>query len=306
MKAAAERRAHAWLVYTACVWGANVVVLKAMTNEFAVVHLSAIRMVVAFVCIAAICRIAGHRIVRLNRAQLGWVGAAAALMIYAHQLLLSQGLVWSSATNGALALSLNPVLSVMLGAALFGERLSGARVAGVALGLLGVAVVVLNRSGADLRFSGLGDALLIAAMVVYVAAGACIRQMVGRIHPLVIGFYMHLIGASMLIVHAAFTPAFWQADAWFPSGSVWLLVFLSALFSTAIGNLAWNNGISRLGLARTSMFINLLPLSGLIAAVGFLHESLRPAHVVGFACVLTGTWLARRGGPAAPRVAAAS
>src|SRR5882762_8995009 len=142
MKAAAERRAHAWLVYTACVWGANVVVLKAMTNEFAVVHLTAIRMVVAFVCIAAICRIAGHRIVRLNRAQLGWVGAAAALMIYAHQLLLSQGLVWSSATNGALALSLNPVLSVMLGAALFGERLSGARVAGVSLGLLGVAVVV--------------------------------------------------------------------------------------------------------------------------------------------------------------------
>jgi drug/metabolite transporter (DMT)-like permease len=306
MNAAAEHRASAWLVYTACAWGANVVALKVMTNAFAIVHLTAIRMAVAFVCIAAICRFTRHRIVRLDPAQFGWLSAAAALMIYAHQLLLSQGLAWSTATNGSLALSLNPVLSVLLGAALFGERLSLARVAGVTLGLLGVGVVVLNRSGAELHLSGGGDALLIASMVVYVAAGACIRHVAGRIHPLVIGFYMHLFGTLMLTVHAAFTPSFWQADAWFPSTGVWLLVLLSALFSTAIGNLAWNNGISRLGLARTSMFINLLPLSGLLAAVGFLHETLRPAHAVGFACVLAGTWLALRDGPAAQRVAAAS
>lgn len=299
-RAAAERRACAWLVYTACVWGANVVVLKAMANEFAIVHLSAIRMAVAFVCIAAICRFTGHRIVRLTRAEFGWLSAAAALMIYGHQLLLTQGLALSSATNGALALSLNPVLSVLLGAALFGERLSFVRVAGVTLGLLGAGVVVLNRSGAELHISGWGDGLLIASMVVYVAAGACIRHVAGRIHPLVIGFYMHLFGTLMLTVHAAFTPSFWQADAWFPSAGVWLLVLLSALFSTAIGNLAWNNGISRLGLARTSMFINLLPLSGLLAAVVFLHETLHPAHAVGFACVLAGTWLALRDGPAAP------
>jgi hypothetical protein len=37
-----------------------------------------------------------------------------------------------------------------------------------------------------------------------------------------------------------------------------------------------------------------------------LYESLRPAHAVGFACVLTGTWLALRGGPAAPSVALVS
>lgn len=306
VKTAAERRACGWLVYTACVWGANVVVLKAMTSEFAIVHLSAIRMALAFVCIAAICRFTGQRIVRLNRAQLGWVSAAAALMVYAHQLLLSQGLAWSTATNGSLALGLNPVLSVLLGAALFGERLSGARLAGVALGLTGAAVVVLNRSGAELRFSGLGDALLIASMLAYVAAGACIRRVVGAIPPLVIGFYMHLIGALMLTAHAAFTPSFWQADAWLASAGGWLLILLSALFSTAIGNVAWNNGISQLGLARTSLFLNLLPLSGLLTAVVFLHETLRPAHAVGFACVLTGTWLALRDGRAAPRVAPAS
>lgn len=292
VKAASERWVYALLIYTACVWGANVVMLKAMTSYFEIVHLSSIRMWVAFLCMAAICRFGGQRVVRLGRAQLGWVTAAAALMIYAHQLMLSQGLAWSTATNGALILSLNPVLSVLVGAALFSERLNGARLSGVVLGLVGAAVVVLNRSSYDLRFTGMGDAFLLAAMLVYVAAGTCIRRVVDQLHPMVISYYMHLIGAVMLTAHAAFTPSFWEPAAWFPSAWAWLLILFSGLFSTAIGNLAWNYGISRLGLGRTSMFLNLLPISGLLFAVAFLGEVIHALHLIGFVCVLSGTWLA--------------
>lgn len=306
VKAASERWVYALLIYTACVWGANVVMLKAMTSYFEIVHLSSIRMWVAFLCMAAICRFGGQRIVRLGRAQLGWVTAAAALMVYAHQLMLSQGLAWSTATNGALILSLNPVLSVLVGAALFSERLNGARLAGVVLGLAGAAVVVLNRSSADLRFTGMGDAFLLASMLAYVAAGACIRRVVDQLHPMVIGYYMHLIGAVMLTAHAAFTPSFWEPAAWFPSAWAWLLILVSGLFSTAIGNLAWNYGISRLGLGRTSMFVNLLPISGLLFAVAFLDEVIRASHLIGFVCVLLGTWLAVKRNLPVPRALPAS
>jgi drug/metabolite transporter (DMT)-like permease len=289
-----ERWIVALLLYTVGIWGANVVMMKVMTEHFHTVHLSAIRMAAAFACIAAICKATGRHIPRPTRSQLGWVAAAGALMIYAHQLMLTQGLAWSTATNGALALSLNPLLSVLLGALLFGERLRLAGAAGVLLGLVGAAIVVLSRSGVDLRFNGAGDALLICAMVVYVAAGACIRRVTDSLHPLVIGYWMHLIGAAMLIAHAAFTPAFWDSEAWSPGLAPWVLIAVSALCSTALGNLAWNYGISRLGLGRTSMFINLLPISGLACAVLFLGEVLRPEHAIGFALVLCGTWLAVR------------
>ena len=94
-------RAVALLLYTVTVWGANVVMMKIMTRHFETVHLSAIRMAAAFGCIALICRCAGHRVPWPDRRQLGWLVAAAALMIYAHQLMLTQGLAWSTATNGA-------------------------------------------------------------------------------------------------------------------------------------------------------------------------------------------------------------
>jgi drug/metabolite transporter (DMT)-like permease len=291
-----ERLAVVLLLYTAAMWGANVVLMKMMTASFHTAQLSAIRMTAAFACVAAICGLARQRIGRLSRRQLGWVGAAGALMIYAHQLLLTQGLAWSSATNGALALGLNPLLSVLIGALLFGEPLPPAGALGVLLGLTGAATVVLHRGpAAHLQLHAAGDALLLGAMLVYVAAGACIRRVSAELPPLVIGFYMHAIGAAMLLVHAAFTAPFWQAHSWFPGWQPWALIAVSALFSTALGNLAWNYGIARLGLGRTSMFINLLPISGLATAVLVLGEVLRPAHGVGLVLVLAGTWLALQG-----------
>ena len=266
-----DRWVIALLVYTMLAWGANVVVMKLMTASFAVAHLSAIRMTAAFVCIAAIARVLRRRVRRPTAAQWGWL-AAAAMMIYMHQLLLTQGLPWSTATNGALALGLNPLLSVLLGCA-------------------GAAIVVLNRSGATLHANGAGDVLLIASIVVYVLAGACIRHISGELHPMEVGYYMHAIGAVMLVVHAAFTPSYWDADAWSPGIAPWVLIAFSALCSTALGSLAWNYGISRLGLGRTSMFINLMPVSALAFAVVFLGEVLRIEHAIGFTLLLTGTWL---------------
>jgi drug/metabolite transporter (DMT)-like permease len=295
-----ERRARegwviALLLYTVVVWGANVVMIKLMAAHFEAVHLSAIRTMVAFVFIAGLARLTGFRPQRLDRSQFLGLSAAAALMVYAHQILLTQGLAWSSATNGGLALSLNPLLSVLLGAVLFGERLGALGAAGVVMGLGGAAVVILNRSGAELRFHGTGDALLLLSMLVYVAAGAFVRKLSQRMSPVAIAYHMHLIGAAMLAVHAALLPGFWDADAWTPGIGPWVLIFASALFSTAIGGLGWSYGISRLGLGRTAVFLNLLPVSTLATAVLFLDETLRPEHAIGFALVLAGTWLAVHG-----------
>lgn len=282
------------LVAAASVWGANVVMIKVMAAHFDAVHLAAIRTVVAFGGIALATRMLGFRIERVRRADLLALNAAAFLMVYAHQVLLTQGLTLSTATNGALALGLNPLLSVLLGALIFSERLGTAGLAGVALGVAGAAVVILNRSGAQLRLQGVGDALLIASMLVYVCGGALMRRLVGRMGAVAIAWYMHLIGGALLVAHAALHPGVWRIEAWTAPASIWLMVFASGLISTALGGLAWSYGIARLGLGRTSVFLNVLPVSALATAVVFLGEVVVPAHIAGFVLVLAGTWLANR------------
>lgn len=303
-RAVGQGRVIAVLVYTVAAWGANVVVIKALTRHFEAVHLAALRTVVAFAFIALVAHLAaGFRPQRLGRRDILELSAAAFLMVYAHQILLTQGLMWSTATNGGLALSLNPLLSLLLGALLFGERLGATGVAGVVMGIAGAAFVILNRSGAELRLHGAGDALLLASMLVYVGAGAFMRSLSRRLSPVAIAWHMHWIGGVMLVAHAASLPAFWTAGAWDVELTPWLLILASGLFSTALGGLGWSYGISRLGLGRTAVFLNLLPVSTLITAVLFLGEQARPAHALGFLLVLGGTWLAvnpRRAPAAAP------
>jgi drug/metabolite transporter (DMT)-like permease len=303
-RAVGQGRVIAVLVYTVAAWGANVVVIKALTRHFEAVHLAALRTVVAFAFIALVAHLAaGFRPQRLGRRDILELSAAAFLMVYAHQILLTQGLMWSTATNGGLALSLNPLLSLLLGALLFGERLGATGVAGVVMGIAGAAFVILNRSGAELRLHGAGDALLFASMLVYVGAGAFMRSLSRRLSPVAIAWHMHWIGGVMLVAHAASLPAFWTAGAWDVEPTPWLLILASGLFSTALGGLGWSYGISRLGLGRTAVFLNLLPVSTLITAVLFLGEQARPAHALGFLLVLAGTWLAvnpRRAPAAAP------
>lgn len=282
------------LVYTMCIWGANVVMIKLMAAHFDTIHLTAIRTVAAFAFIAAIGQVIGFRPQRVPRKDLLMLAVAAFLMVYVHQILLTQGLAWSSATNGGLALSLNPLLSVLLGMLVFRERPGLLGLAGVALGASGAAVVILNRTGADLAFHGLGDAMLLCSMLVYVAGGGFIRRLSRGMGAMAIAWYLYLIGGTMLLAHAALLPEFWMAQAWDAPITPWLLIALSAFFSTALGGLAWSHGISRLGLGRSSVFFNLLPLSTLATAVVFLDEVVLPAHVAGFLLVLSGTWLANQ------------
>jgi len=85
-----------------------------------------------------------------------------------------------------------------------------------------------------------------------------------------------------------------------------LLILFSALFSTAIGNLTLNYGISRLGLGRTSMFVNLLPISGALFVLPFLDEAIRASHLIGLVRVLSGIWVTVKRNLPASRASAAS
>lgn len=273
-------------------WGVNVSIVKVLSSHLEALPLSAVRMLLALVCVWGICLSQGQRIYGISRRDACWVLAAGALLVYAHQIFLAQGLATSSATNGALILGLNPILSTLLGYFLFGEKQTRRSLIGITLGLFGAAIVVLNNSGGELRLGATcGDLALIAALFTYVIAGACIRR-VSSVPPLLMGFYLHLFGALLLSVHTGFAePRLWSKLQNLEP-SFWLLAGISAFFSTALGNLAYTYGIATVGLSRASLFFNWLPISGVLFAVTFLHEPLGIWRIAGLACVVFGTYIA--------------
>ena len=78
------------------------------------------------------------------------------------------------------------------------------------------------------------------------------------------------------------------------SPAVWAaLLFLSTVCSV-LGFVWWNRGVAVLGPARTAVFYNLVPVSGLVLGSLLLGEAVTWAHLVGAALVCAGVYLAVR------------
>ncbi|KAG1439955.1 hypothetical protein G6F57_019205 [Rhizopus arrhizus] len=157
-------------------WGLNIVSIKYLTQHMDIQALAAVRIVVAFITVTLIIKARRGRIPKLGRVELGWVALAGFLVVYAHQVALVSGLRFSSAANGTLIMATSPLLSALLAAIFYREKLTLVRISGAMLGLLGVGLVVAG-SGAQSGQTGWGDAGVFGAVLVFVFGGLVIQRM---------------------------------------------------------------------------------------------------------------------------------
>jgi len=282
-------------------WGVNVSAVKALTTSFESLPLAALRMAVACLALSAIVLWRRGGVPALGARQLAAMTGCAFLMVYANQILFAQGLLRSTATNGALIMALSPLVSALMAALVFRESLTPRRMLGVALGFAGVAAVVLSHPGAGLSRAGIGDLMLALGVVSFAIGGVGVQRLARQVDPLSISWVIYMIGTAMLVLHTLLGPSRLGAAELFPGAWPWALVLFSGIAATAAGNLIWNRAISVIGVARTAVFLYWVPVFGVAFAALLLGEALTWWHLLGFVAVMSGTWLGTR--PAATAVA---
>jgi drug/metabolite transporter (DMT)-like permease len=185
--------------------------------------------------------------------------------------------------------ALGPLVSSLLAAIAFRERLALPRVAGIALGLAGVVGVILHRPGAGVGQAGIGDLLVGASVLSFALGGVLVQRLARQLDVLAISWGIYLVGSLLLALHAA-VAGFDQrilSSGW----QSWSLILFSGVAASAIGNLIWNRSIGILGISRTALFLNWVPLFAITFAVAFLGEPFSWWLAFGFGCVVCGTWL---------------
>jgi len=283
-----------WMLLAMLVWGVNVSAVKALTASFETLPLAALRMGVACIALSAIVLWRRGGVPRLTARQLAVMAGCAFLMVYGNQILFAQGLLRSTATNGALIMALSPLVSALMAALVFGERFTARRMVGVALGFAGVAAVVLSHPGAGLSSAGIGDLMLALSVVSFAVGGVGVQRLARQVDPLSISWVIYLIGTFMLVVHTLLGPSRLGTAQLFPGAWPWALVLFSGIAATAAGNFIWNRAISVIGVARTAVFLYWVPVFGVLFAALLLGEVLTWWHLFGFAAVMSGTWLGTR------------
>ncbi len=281
------------LIGVMAVWGLNFPIVKVLTESFDPVSLATVRMLIAAATLTAILWWRKGAVPRFRPRQLAALAVCAALMVYGNQLLLAEGLLRSTATNGSLIQALSPLASSLMAALVFREPLTRARLAGVALGLAGVSAVVLSHPGAKLSSGGIGDVMLVLSVVGFSVGGIIVQRLAPNLDPLDLSCAIYLIGALMLVLQAGFGRS--AATVMIPSTLwPWVLVLFSGAVASGIGNLLWNRAIFAIGAARTALFLYWVPIFGVGFAAVLLHEALTLWHLVGFIAVMAGTWLGTR------------
>ena len=167
-------------------------------------------------------------------------------------------------------------------------RLSGVNWLGIALGMLGVAGLV----GLDIGGSDLPSVLEMAVVVVGYALGPAILSRWMPDLPGVGVVAVSLAGAALIYVPLVLVGGSWPA-AW-PSAQVTVAIIVLAVVCSALAFLLMVGLIAEIGPVKATTITYVNPAVAIIAGVVVLGERVTVYTVLGFALVLSGSWLVTR------------
>lgn len=196
----------------------------------------------------------------------------------------------TTAVNMGVMVALMPLFSALLSSGFAGEKLTSARIGGAVLSLIGVLILSTHgHPGKLLRGEAhVGDALMLIAVASNALYGVLLKRWAV---PLSTWQQLYIqIGFGVLLLMP-----FWLLASASPITVSNVGLVLYAGIPASIGApFFWINGIKRIGPARASVFMNLLPLFVALAAYVLLNEKLYPYHATGGLLALAGVWWGQR------------
>ena len=273
-------------------WGGTWIAGRIIAQEVAApLAVASLRFVLAGLVVAAFALGSGRRL-PLPATPKAWgvIAALAFTGVFLYGLCFFYGLQLVAAGRGALVVALNPVVVALL-ARLFGqERMNPRKGLGIAVALLGCLTVIGNGDPLALLQGevGLGEWLILGCALSWASYTFIGRRVAQSLPALAVTLYASLLGALFLglaaLFEGAIEPATWSLRVWAAMG------FL-AIFGTAMAYTWFTAAVHQIGVARASVFINLVPVFAVLQAAVLLDERLGLPVLVGGLLVIAGVWL---------------
>jgi drug/metabolite transporter (DMT)-like permease len=281
------------LSFTALFWAGNAIVGRLAAGHIPPVTLSFLRWAIAFFIILPFAwkhlqrdwaAIRGHLVTMIVLSVTG-IGAFNTLQYWA--------LEHTQALNTLLLQSAGPLFVAVWSLILLGVHLTLAQACGIALSLAGVLVILLHGDPAALtsiQFNK-GDIIFTIALAIF-GFYSVLTLKRPKISGLSFVAFTFGCGSACLIplwIWELFTRPVMQLDT-----ANLLSLFYVAVFPSTLAYLCFNRGVQLIGANRAAPFFHLVPAFGAVMAIVFLGEQPQLFHVIGFALVLTGVFVASR------------
>lgn len=195
-----------------------------------------------------------------------------------------------SPTITSLIVATNPLFAMAAGLLIFKENFSKLNILGVFITLAGLWLVTYSRTTTGPLF-WLGIGILFIAVISEVSQISFTKSLSEHYSPSVIVMYQFLFGA-VLFMPLFFTKGLDNFDAsLYLSWKVLYPTLALALLCSATAFTSWAYAISKLGVARTSVFLAVVPLVTAVLASLFGEDQLSALQWGGLAVGMVGIYL---------------
>lgn len=276
-------------LFAVTVWGGTFTVSKQVLAVMPPLQLLLARFVVAYVALWAV----SPRRLRWQglgtEARLAGMGLLGVTLYFCFENL---ALLHGSAGMVSVVVCTSPVLTALL-PRLVGTRarpLGGGYWLGFALAAVGVLLTVSRGDWGVLRGAWTGAALAATGAVTWAFYTLLAQGLPASLGQLALTRRTFFWGLVTMVPLCAVEWGRWQWASWLPGPALWRVLGLG-LVAGAGCYLAWNCSVKRLGSLRTSLFLYLNPVVGVVTAALILGEALTPMVLLGVALTLAGVAL---------------
>lgn len=225
-----------------------------------------------------------------------WFGLVlcAAVGVFLYTILFMSGMQYVPAGKGSVIITLNPAITLLVAAWLFGERLNPVIGLGMVLSLSGSMVAVTHGDIPMLWRGdvGLGDWLILGAALCWSTYTLLSRVVMKGIPPLTATAVSAIIGGLALVPAGLVAEgvAGWQAVAG-ASAYTWYNILAMAFVGTVLAYAWYFSGVKALGAGNAAAYIVLVPIFGITLAAWWLGETVDASLLLGGALAVLGLGL---------------
>jgi len=203
----------------------------------------------------------------------------------------SFGLKYVSSTIGAVIISTIPLFSPIAAYYFHKEKLGKMNILGILISFIGVAIIIFSKS-LSLIVSPIGLTCLFIAVGSAVAYSVVLKKLAAKYNPLTLVTYQNTLGLIY------FLPLFLILD-WrhfiqaVPTLEVLTALILLAVFGSTLAFICFTNGLNHLGITKSNIFINVIPVFTAIFAYFVIDEILSFQKIAGMMVVIGGLFLSQ-------------
>ena len=257
--------------------------MKFLLTAVPPVTIRAVALTVAALLLGLVTKALGHRLVPPLR-ELPWMAVTGLLTICLFNLLVIFGQMLTETSKAAIIAYTMPAMTAVLSALLLGERLSGRRLAALALGMGGIAVLALENVAALLA-APLGPLIMLASALSWALGTVALKA--GRFTLAPMPLTVWFLGMSAVVcwpLVLAFEAGWWREPTLSrPILAVWAW---HAALPMVLCYALWTSLVARVPASLAAIATLLAPFVGVSSAILLLGDPLTWQKALALALVL--------------------